>query len=103
MANLSTIFDGAGPYDTSGAPTDMPEVAFADFKLTGYSTTEHVYFVVHYTDGTSASFTLTGAALAAAGTTPYDVDAPAGKFIDWIDLTRRTETVTAKSTCCWSE
>jgi VCBS repeat-containing protein len=79
-------FDGAGPYDTSLAPTDQPEASFATFKLTGYSSSEHVYFVVHYTDGTSSSLTVTGAALVAAGSTPFEIDAPAGKFIDWIDL-----------------
>ena len=79
-------FDAGGPYETSGVPGDLPEVSFAKFKLVGYGASEHIYFVVHYTDGTTANVTLTGAALAAAGTTPFEIDAAAGKFIDWIDL-----------------
>jgi large repetitive protein len=71
-------FDGAGPYVAPAV--SLPAVSYATFDLIGYGGTDTIQFRVHYTDGTSANETATGTQ------SGYLITAPAGKFIDWIDL-----------------
>jgi VCBS repeat-containing protein len=73
-------FDAGGPY--SPPATTLPEVSFATFNLTSFSSGDQVRFVVHYTDGTFGNLLVTGGAFGS----PVTLTAPAGKFIDWIDL-----------------
>ena len=71
-------FDGAGPYVPPAV--SLPPVSYATFDLIGYGGTDTIQFRVHYTDGSSANQTATGTQVG------YLITAPAGKFIDWIDL-----------------
>ena len=71
-------FDGAGAYTPPAVV--LPEISYATFLLDGYSAGDTIQFRIHYTDGTSANATVNGSQ------TGYTLTAPAGKFIDWIDL-----------------
>ncbi|HET6536915.1 MAG TPA: VWA domain-containing protein, partial [Sphingopyxis sp.] len=72
----TTDFDGPGGY-TPPAIT-LPEVSYANFNLSSFGSADKVQFVVHYTDGTFDHQTANG-----GGT--VSLQAPSGKFIDWID------------------
>jgi large repetitive protein len=71
-------FDAGGPYVAPAVL--LPEVSYATFNLVAYGSSDTIQFRIHYTDGTSSSASVNGAQ------TGYTLTAPAGKFIDWIDL-----------------
>ena len=72
-------FDGPGGYNPPNPAVDLPKISTATFELLKYSSSDHFQWVVHFTDGTTASFSNDGS----AGQFTYS--APAGKFIDWVD------------------
>ena len=75
-------FDGPGGY--SPPSVTLPEVSYANFGLTNFTAADTLRVVVHYTDGSFASQTVLGN----VGT--LNVQAPAGKFIDWVDIYGQT-------------
>jgi large repetitive protein len=77
-------FDGAGPYVPPAV--NLPEISFATFEFTNFTAADVLRVRIHFTDGTSAIQTVTGASLA----TQVTFTAPAGRFIDWIDIFGQT-------------
>ena len=75
-------FDGAGAY--SAPSITLPEVSYATFELTNFSAADTLQIVVHYTDGTFGNQSVAG------NSGPLTLQAPAGKFIDWIDIYGQT-------------
>ena len=73
----SDDFDAGGAY----APPSpaLPQVSVATFEHIGYDADDIIQYVVHYTDGTSDSYTFLGTVITVTLT------ADAGKFIDWVD------------------
>ena len=78
----TTDYDGAGPYTPPS--TALPNAATATFKLVGYTASDTITFMVHYTDGSKEVFT-------EHGNTTHDAtftlgNPPAGAYIDYIEL-----------------
>ncbi|RGP41013.1 hypothetical protein BPTFM16_01308 [Altererythrobacter insulae] len=73
--------DGPGGFVPPPAVT-LPDVTFATFDFKGASASEEVQLIVRFTDGSFAPVTVTGPDL----TSIYTYTAPAGKFIDSIEM-----------------
>jgi len=78
----TTDYDGAGPYTPPS--TALPNAATATFKLVGYTASDTITFMVHYTDGSKEVFTEHGNATHDATFTLGNP--PAGAYIDYIEL-----------------
>jgi hypothetical protein len=79
--SATTDYDGPGGY--TPPPTALPNAAYATFKLVGYTASDTITFMVHYTDGTYAVYTEHGNA---SHNAQFTLTAPNGKFIDYIEL-----------------
>jgi hypothetical protein len=78
----TTDYDGAGPY--TPPPTALPNAATATFELVGYTASDTITFMVHYTDGSYQVYTEHGNASHNATFTLGNP--PAGASIDYIEL-----------------
>jgi VCBS repeat-containing protein len=77
----TTDYDGAGPYTPPS--TALPNASTATFEIKGYTATDTIKVMVHYTDGTFAVVTEHGNA---AHDATFVVTAPTGKFIDYVEM-----------------
>jgi hypothetical protein len=77
----TTDYDGAGPY--TPPPATLPNASTATFEIKGYTATDTIKVLVHYTDGTFGVLTEHGNASHDA---TFVVTAPTGKYIDYVEM-----------------
>jgi hypothetical protein len=81
-------YDGPGGY-VPPAAGPYANVSYAAFSFFNFGTGDKIEFVAHYTNGTTASFTMIG------GTDPSNltINSPSGTLIAWIDVYEATGSI----------